>query len=92
MYIFVHCYFPFFVHFYSIINIKDNPNLNYLENSYFKSIYLERVMSCIYDLEYEDKIEDNIMIDLNQEISIQNIIKLIKELRFKKDKVKKLKK
>ncbi len=74
------------------VYVKDNPNLNYLENSYFKSIYLERVMSSLYDLEYEDKIEDNIMIDLNQEISIQNIIKLIKELRFKKDKVKKLKK
>ena len=78
-----------YLYLYEVYENKDNLDIYKLENSYFKSVYLERIITCLYDLQYEGKIEDNILMNLNLEYDTKKVLDLIKEIKFKdKEKVK----
>ena len=78
-----------YLYLYEVYENKDDLDIYKLENSYFKSVYLKRIIACLYDLQYEGKIEDNILMNLNLEYDTKKVLDLIKEIKFKdKEKVK----
>ena len=65
----------------------DNIKISDLENSYFID-NLKYIMMSIISLIDDDIIKDNILINLDDELNVQNIYNVIKNIEFKKNKTK----
>lgn len=71
--------------------IEDNDiDITDLENSYF-SDHLKYIMMVILSLIDDNTIKDNIFINLEDELNIQNIYNIIKNIEFKNNKQKRKK-
>ena len=76
---------------YIMETIEDNDiDITDLENSYF-SDHLKYIMMVILSLIDDNTIKDNIFINLEDELNIQNIYNIIKNIEFKNNKQKRKK-
>ena len=74
------------IYIYEIYENKDDIQIDELNNSYINDM-LKSIMICLNNMVESNEIENNIIINLEENISLNYIINCIKNIKFTKQKV-----